>query len=365
MVPSASKNSKNETTGSAPHNPFHHPKQVVWELTLKCNLSCIHCGSSAGKARQNELSTKESLKLCDELAELNAEQICLIGGEPFLHKDWDKIGEKITDLGLKLLIISNGYITKKDIISKLSSLEPYSITISLDGATPQTHDHIRGVSGSFDHATQFISACEQAELPLTVITTVNKLNFHELPKLKDFLLERDIAWQIQAAAPEGRFSRHLALTKNEFYSVGLFIASLQNQYTKKELPVIGAHCFGYNSRCIPLLGLYEKWNGCQAGISIVSIKSNGDVIGCLSLPDEYIEGNIRNQSLTTIWNNPNNFAYNRQYTPQDLGNNCTNCPYAPTCKGGCMGMSTAFTNQPHNDPYCFYKIEENLIDQTK
>jgi len=343
------------------HEQKYNPKQVVWELTLKCNLRCIHCGSSAGKSRPDELSTKESLKLCKDLAEINTDEVCLMGGEPFLRKEWYRLGREVKDLGMKLLIISNGYIVNDDIISKLVNLEPYAVSTSLDGATAKTHDHIRGVDGSFKKVMEFISSSKKSDLPVTVITTVNKLNFKELPMIKDFLLKENIAWQIQTATPEGRFSKKLALSKEEFYSVGLFIASLQKQYKRKELPVIGAHCFGYNSNHLPCLGLYPQWMGCQAGISILSIKSNGDVIGCLSTPDKYIEGNIRKRSIIDIWNDPNAFAYNRKFKLEDLGENCRECKYGETCKGGCMGVSTAFTNKPHNDSYCFYKIETELL----
>ena len=174
------------------HKQKYIPKQVVWELTLKCNLKCIHCGSSAGKPRPNELSLRESLKLCRDLAEINANEVCFMGGEPFLQKEWYKLGKEVKDLGMKLLLISNGYMVNSDIISKLVKLQPYGVSTSLDGATAETHDHIRGVHGSFKKVMEFISLSRKVDLPTTVITTVNKLNFKELPKIKDFLLDKNI-----------------------------------------------------------------------------------------------------------------------------------------------------------------------------
>jgi len=339
------------------------PKQVVWELTLQCNLHCIHCGSSAGKKRMNELNTKESLKLCNDLAKINTEEVCFMGGEPFLRKEWERLGREVKDLGMKLLIISNGYCVNNAIISKLVKLQPYAVSTSLDGATAKTHDYIRGAQGSFKKVLEFISLSKKSNLPVTVITTVSKLNFKELPMMKDYLLKKNIAWQIQTAAPEGRFAKNLALSKEEFYTLGLFIANLQKTYKPSELPVIGAHCFGYHSNHIPSLGLSKQWMGCQAGISIMSIKSNGDIIGCLSTPEQYIEGNIRSRSIIDIWNDPNAFGYNRNFTIDNLGESCKECKYGATCKGGCMGMSTAFTQKPHNDTYCFYKIESESFDE--
>jgi radical SAM protein with 4Fe4S-binding SPASM domain len=338
------------------------PVQVVWETTLRCNLKCLHCGSSAGKARSQELSTKEAVQLCKNLSEIHTQEVCLMGGEPFLRDDWHIIAKQIKELNMKLLIISNGYNNNKKIVSKLVKLDPYSVSTSLDGGTAKIHDYIRGVKGSFDKVMEYISLSLEADLPTTVITTVSKINFNELPKIRDFLLNKNIAWQIQTATPEGRFLKENALTNEEYYSVGLFIASIKNKYSTKELPVIGAHCFGYHSQYLPWLGLYSKWNGCQAGISTLSIKSNGDIVGCLAIPNANIEGNVRENSLKELWNDPNAFAYNRQFQINELGDNCKECKYGETCRGGCIGFSTGFTNTYYNHPYCFYKYEsENFI----
>ena len=343
--------------------PRYIPKQVIWELTLQCNLHCIHCGSSAGIPRSHELTLQESRNIINDLACIHTDQVCLMGGEPFLKKEWYQIAKAIKDAGMKLLFISNGYQITSDTLKKLIALEPYAISTSLDGATPTTHDHIRGVKGSYHNVLKFITHLTTAGLPTTVITTVNKLNFTELPDIKNLLLNKHIAWQIQTAAPEGRFKKKFALSKEEFYTVGLFIAALRNRYTPKELPVIGAHCFGYHSQHIPYLGLSPHWTGCQAGLSILSIKSNGDITGCLSTPATYIEGNIRKKRLIDIWNDPEAFAYNRKFTPKDLDDHCKECEFGRTCKGGCLGMSTSFTTKPHNDPYCFHTIELQYQDK--
>jgi radical SAM protein with 4Fe4S-binding SPASM domain len=286
-----------------------------------------------------------------------------MGGEPFLRKGWHRIAQAITDAGMKLLIISNGYAVTAETLSRLITLQPYAVSTSLDGATPTTHDRIRGMRGSYQKVLEFISLLTKAELPVTVITTVNKLNFTELPAIKKFLLNKHIAWQIQTAAPEGRFKKKLALSKEEFYTVGLFLAALRKRYTKEELPVIGAHCLGYHSQYLPSLSLSPRWTGCQAGLSILSIKSNGDVIGCLSTPARYIEGNIRQKRIVDIWNDPEAFPYNRKFSKKDLGENCKGCTFGKTCKGGCLGMSTSFTATPHNDPYCFHTIEVDFRDK--
>jgi radical SAM protein with 4Fe4S-binding SPASM domain len=164
---------------------------------------------------------------------------------------------------------------------------------------------------------------------------------------------------VQIAGSEGeRFDKNYLLSEEEFYSVGLFIEALRRKYSIRELPVIGAHDMGYNSCIIRNIYLYDKWKGCQAGISVVGIRSNGDVLGCLSINnDKYVEGNVRKKSFYEIWNNEKSFRYTRNFKIEDIGENCKNCKYIEDCKGGCSEMSLSKTGVFHNDPYCFYRIE--------
>jgi MoaA/NifB/PqqE/SkfB family radical SAM enzyme len=68
---------------------------AVWEITLKCNLACIHCGSRAGDARTNELSITEALDLVAQMADLGIKEVTLIGGEAFMRPDWLEIVAEI------------------------------------------------------------------------------------------------------------------------------------------------------------------------------------------------------------------------------------------------------------------------------
>ncbi len=330
---------------------------AVWELTLACNMSCKHCGSSAGKARKNELKTIECYNLCENLAEANCDMVSLMGGEPFLHKDWHSIAWCIKDLGMKLAFVSNGLLIPQ-IIDKIERLEPSVIGISLDGIK-ETHDSIRR-EGSFESALEAIDLLNDRSIQTTVITTISKTNFKELPKIKEILSERKVNWQIQVAAPFGNFNPELAIDKEEYYASAMFIVAENVKNKFSDLPVIGAHCYGYHSHILPKGKL---WNGCTAGISSVGITSDGSIVGCLSMGnDRYFEGNIREQSFVDIWENPNSFSYNRNFELKDLGEKCENCYYGENCKGGCNSMSIHFTGKLHNTPFCLRKIEEELLD---
>jgi len=339
---------------------MYNPKQVVWEITLNCNLKCSHCGSSAGKTRPNELSTEEALHLCNDLAEIGFRGIGLMGGELFLRKDWETISKRIKDLGIALSIISNGFFNAENIIPKLTKLEVDCFMIGLDGATAKTHDAIRGVSGSFDKAMQNLRAAKKSGLVTGAITTIHKINYNELPKIREFIVDEKIDWQIQKATPIGRFKKKLSLSEEEYYALGLFILQTQQKYKSNDFTIVGSHNLGYYSAHIPNLSLYSEWNGCVAGKEVLGIQSDGWVKGCLALSDDFIEDNIRDRSIKDIWNDPNSFAYARRFEKENLGENCKNCAHGETCKGGCTTRSCTMTGKLHNDPYCFYRIEQKL-----
>ncbi|MCK4364475.1 MAG: radical SAM protein [Thermoplasmatales archaeon] len=334
------------------------PYSTVIELTLECNMNCMHCGSSAGKTRDYELSFDEMKKLFQDLSELGCGLVTCMGGEPFLRKDWYEIMKAIKDYGMNFTVMSNGYNINDEIVKKIKPLQPYAVTVSIDGATAETHDKIRGVKGSFDRCMNALKLLRTADIPTSVITTVHKLNFKEIPDMKNFILNRNIAWQIQIADPIGRFPKKFHLTEKEFYSLALFIATSRKKYGIEKLPVMGAHCIGYHSKVLPNVMLSPRWEGCQAGMSVLGIQSNGNVIGCLSLPDNFVQGNILEKSIKEIWNDSSFCAFNRNFSKEQLKGNCIDCKHGKSCKGGCAAVSISTAGKLHSDPFCLYNIEK-------
>jgi radical SAM protein with 4Fe4S-binding SPASM domain len=321
-------------------------------------MRCLHCGSSAGKARLDELTTEESLKLCGDLAKIKCREVTLLGGEPFLRNDWFEIAEEVKRQKMILSIISNGSVINEMVASKISKLDPDVVGISIDGSNAETHDHIRGIKGSYSKALNAIRLLKDKNLPVTIITTVHKLNFRELPEIKNTILKKDVGWQIQMAAPFGRFRKELMLTQIEYYSVGLFVASLRKKYDLNDLPVCVAHDFGYYSSVLTY-PKWTDWDGCQAGITNLGIQSNGNVKGCLALSDKFIEGNVRDTSIVQLWNNPKSFSYNREFKPSSLTGFCHDCLHSTVCRGGCLSVANAVSNK-REDPYCFHRIEQRM-----
>jgi len=186
------------------------------------------------------------------------------------------------------------------------------------------------------------------------------MNYHDLQKIKEYVLNKQIFWQIQQAVPVGRFSKQLLLSDKEHYSLGLFISTMQKKHGNNIISFIGNHNLGFNSKIIKNLSPLPDWNGCIAGKTIIGIQSNGNIKGCLALSDDFIEENIRNKSIKEIWNDPNAFSYTRKFDEKNLGENCKGCKYSIECKGGCTTRSSSITGYVHNDPFCFHRIEKNM-----
>jgi radical SAM protein with 4Fe4S-binding SPASM domain len=337
------------------------PISVAYELTLGCNMRCMHCGSAAGNVRANELTKKDWIDLSRKLKDMGTQLVVFTGGEPLLRKDWFEIGQNVKNLGMDLSIISNGFIIDEKMISQFRKLDPYAVAISIDGANATTHDNIRQLKGSFDKCLEVLNLLIKNDLPTTVVTTIHKNNVNELPELRSMLLDRNIAWQIQLAVPIGRFPKELILSKDEFYSASMFISQSKNQYSKKRLPVMAAHSIGYNPKFIRNPMLLPLWKGCQAGISTIGIQSDGGILGCLSLPDDFVEDNIRNRDIKDIWNDSRMFGYNRKFIKDDLKGSCKDCKFGKSCKGGCLTVSYSTTGEKHCDPFCLHLIEKEMI----
>ena len=221
----------------------------MWEFTLECNLRCTHCGSSAGVPRKNELTTKEAFDLCEQLAYLGCADVSLMGGESFLRSDCFTVARSVKDLGMNVCFVSNGTMMDR-YIDKVMRIEPKVVGISLDGMK-ESHEQIRG-RGTWDKTISAIKLLRENNIQTTAITTVSKINFKDLPRLKEIIVGKGVNWQIQIAMPFGNFQRELTLSREEFYATALFLAKQRIKNRFEDLPMLGAPCSGYYSLRHPL-----------------------------------------------------------------------------------------------------------------
>ncbi len=329
------------------------------ELTLKCNLKCLHCGSTAGKARKEELSSDQWLEVMRVLADMGCEEVCLLGGEPLVLRGWHAVAEAVCDLGMRLVLITNGWLIGPETIPKLKQLSRLDrIGVSLDGATAETHDRIRGRAGSFDRASKAIWSLRDAGFEVGAITSVSRLNLADLLAMRDLLVDQDITWQLQTVAGHGeRWSDEWNLTPAQHYQVAEFISKSRERFGVEALPVAGSHGFGYNSSRLGGYAELPHWPGCAGGIATLGITSAGDVKPCLSQPDDRIVGSLKTEALRDIWEDDDRFSRSRGFTPDRLEGFCKRCPHAMVCRAGCPNLPLSVTGSDADNPFCLYRLE--------
>src|SRR5215213_6320931 len=127
------------------------PVHVVWEITLACDLKCLHCGSRAGHKRPSELNTAECLEVVEALARLGTREVSLIGGEAYLRKDWIEIIRAIRSHGMYCAVQTGGRNLTPDRLEPAIAAGLNGVGVSLDGLAP-LHDKVRNVPGSFERA---------------------------------------------------------------------------------------------------------------------------------------------------------------------------------------------------------------------
>ena len=327
--------------------------RCVWEITLACCFSCEYCGSKGGKARENELSTKECLDIADQLADLGCRRVSMIGGEVFMRKDWKQIVSRLTEHNIAVNIITNGYIFSDELIDDIKEVSVESVSVSLDGPE-KIHDKYRQ-EGSYLRAVRAINVLGAAGIPVSVITTLNRENSQYLEKLLEILIKSPIyAWQLQACSPMGNAANGGI---DYAFDVKRVIRFVEENAGEVSFALGVADNIGYFS---PSEGSIRGnlsgeayFKGCLAGICSIGIDSVGNVRGCESMYDEkFNEGNLRKQSLREIWENPDNFSYNRNFSPDLLTGKCSTCEMGKYCAGGCRSYNYFVHGKLYEAPFC-------------
>lgn len=349
------------------------PKVCVWELTAKCNMRCLHCGSDleSKRKRGEELTLEESLRLCGELYALGCEEVALSGGEPLLSSRWQPVAQLLSSWGIRVSLISNGFLVDQGMAQRIKDAGVELVGLSLDGTEP-THNYVRCHPQSFERVRSAIAHCKNVGLEVCLITHINSRNLAELPDMEDFAAcNRADVWQLQLGASLGRMAQHpeLVLQPCDLPVAADFIVAAKRRHKVK---IAVADSIGYYSdherelRRTGAQGEFGFWCGCTAGCLLVGIEYNGNVLGCLSLQAErFVEGNIRNETLATIWRKKGNFAYTRDFTLTQLQGHCRDCEFGEVCRGGCTAIAYGATGRPHDNPCCLHSVLSGVATGTE
>ncbi len=182
------------------------PENAVWEMTLQCNMKCLHCGSSAAKARPNELTVEECLPIVDDLLRLGCRQITFIGGEIFLYKGWEKVARRMSNGGAKTNIITNAFLFGDEEVASIREAGLNNVGISLDGME-KNHDRMRRKKGSFQKVLAAFNRLNRENIPMAIVTSLVDFNAEDLDELYDLLVDNRVEiWQLQIVTGMGNMA---------------------------------------------------------------------------------------------------------------------------------------------------------------
>ena len=345
---------------------YRRISHTVWEITLKCNLACQHCGSRAGQARTKELSTAEALNLVKQLAEVGIKEVTLIGGEAFLRPDWLEIAQAVTEAGMICGMTTGGFGISLDTARRMKEAGFRMVSVSVDGLEA-THDRLRGREGAWQWAFKTMSHLKQVGINFGCNTQINRLSAPEFPLIYERLRDAGIfAWQIQLTVPMGNAAdnHEILLQPYELLDVYPMIARVARRAFQEGVRVQPGNNIGYYGPYERLLrgqgDAWTFWQGCNAGLSTLGIEADGSVKGCPSLPTSaYTGGNIRDYSLRTIIEESEELRFNLGAdTPkgtEHLWGFCKTCEFAELCRGGCSWTAHVFFDRRGNNPYCHHR----------
>lgn len=345
--------------------PYVRTTYAVWEITLKCNLGCIHCGSRAGHSRVNELDTKEALDLVGQLAKAGVREVSLIGGESFLRPDWLDIAREIRKQGMRLSMTTGGFGLGPKLAEKMADVGFSRVSVSVDGLE-QTHDFLRGKKRSWQWCFRALEALQDVGIRVSSNTQLNRLNAPELPRIYEHLHAAGVrVWQVQKTVPMGNAADRPDIIFQPYDMLELFpvLHYVLQRGLGEGFQMAPSDSLGY-------YGPYERrmrkhyntsnpdtafWVGDQGGVLTLGIESDGTIKADPSLPtDDYAGGNIRKTSLDEIIYEADRLAINEGGTDH-LWGFCKRCEFAEICRGGQVWTSHVFFDRRGNNPLCHHR----------
>ncbi|MBY9004969.1 MAG: radical SAM protein [Candidatus Lokiarchaeota archaeon] len=332
------------------------PNTIFWNLTNRCNLSCVHCAVSAGKSNKLELDLDESYQFIDEISKLGVQNIMFTGGEPMIDASkFFKIAEYARSHDLSLQLATNGTLITKRIALMLKKLS-INIHISLDGATSMVHDKIRRISGAWEKTRSGIKHLREFDVQFLIATVVTKINIHQIPLIYEFAIKLGAqSFRIIPFIPFGRGRQIIDLEVDPKEMKELCI-NMRNREKKSKLQIkpMAFECLLY-----PPLEYSDSEGqiGCKGARHYCTLTSTGEILPC-----NYFIGvkadNIREHNFNWIWKNSNFLNYFRSLTNSDIQGKCQSCSWLSNCRGGCIAVNFAHKNIFQSNYQCWLNNHE-------
>ena len=348
---------------------------VVWNMTRRCNLKCIHCYSNSADINYpDELTTEEGKKLIADLAQFGSPVILFSGGEPLLRQDLFELAQYATDKGMRAVISTNGTLITKDIAAKLRKIGLSYVGVSLDGLE-KTHDSFRGKNGAFAAAIDGMRNCREAGIKVGIRFTVNKHNLADVPAMFGLLREENIermCFYHLVYTGRGSKLRDEDLTHGETRKLLDLIAGETRKMfdcgLSPEILTVDNHADG------PYLYLKMRQENPERAKEVLELlemnegNSSGHGIGCVSwdgevYPDQFWRnqplGNVRQKSFGEIWlDEKNELLMKLKDKKKHVQGRCATCCWLVVCGGNFRARAESAGDVWGPDPACYLSDDE-------
>jgi 12,18-didecarboxysiroheme deacetylase len=349
---------------------------VVWNMTQRCNLKCVHCyARSEDLSYENELTHEQSIAMIDDLAAFGVPVLLFSGGEPLTHPRLVEYAQYAVNKGMRAVISTNGTLITKEKARILKEIGLSYVGISLDGLE-ETHDLFRGVKGSYQKALAAIENCKEAGIKVGLRFTINKRNVKDIPGIFDLLEEKNIpraCFYHLVYSGRGSEIAKEDLSHEETRKVLDLIMErtrdLHDRLLPKEILTVDNHADGpyvYRrlldedpERAAEVLELLEMNEGNNSGRGIGCISWDGEVH-----PDQFWRekslGNIKDKPFSEIWTNADNeFLMKLKDKKNYVKGRCAGCRWLDICAGNFRARAESVAGDPwDSDPACYLTDEE-------
>jgi MoaA/NifB/PqqE/SkfB family radical SAM enzyme len=290
---------------------------VVWNVTRRCNLSCMHCYSdSHNQAYRGELSTEEGWRLLDDLAAFGVPTVLFSGGEPLIRPDLFELAAYARDLGLRCVLSTNGTLITSEAARRIQDAGFSYVGVSFDGLGP-VHDKVRGKRGAYEEALEGLRLCHDRGTRVGLRLTVHQKNLDQLSGIFDLLEVEDIPrCCVYHLAYAGRGDRIKAydLTPQQTQAVVDYIFERARDFHRrgleKEILTVDNHTDGVylylrvrEEEPQQADEVYQllRWNGGnQSGIAVACVDPRG-FVHADQFSWHYPFGNVRQRPFSLIW----------------------------------------------------------------
>jgi len=375
-----------QASGREPADPrllqftTHDRPLVVWNMTLRCNLRCLHCYNASGACgSEGELTTEEAETLIRDLAQMRAPVLLFSGGEPILRSDLGHLGAYAQARGVRPVVSTNGTLITAQAAEELAHAGFQYIGVSIDGLA-DTHDRLRCRGGAFDAAWEGLRHARALGLRTGVRFTVNRDNLADLPGVLEKavleqvdrfclyhlvysgrgtdLVDRDllpaerrdmIQWLAERTEELHQAGRQIEILTTDNHADGIF---LYHRIRRRD-----------QSRAREVLELLAMHGGCSAGRKFANVDARGEVHACQFWGHESL-GSIRERPFSEIWRDPGQplLCQLRQLEGRVTGL-CGSCSFRAYCGGCRIRAEVTGGDRWGPDPACYLTDEEVLCGE--